>query len=100
RVVGVDQYDGASARADLAVHIEQVRLPAVVFVEVVRIQVNPKLRENCGIKRVVRAGRQDVFARIHQGGKTDIHRFADARSDEHVLDVADAFAFGLGADGV
>src|SRR5580704_7438376 len=37
RIVGVDQQDGLGARVDLAFYVGDVRLPAVVFVQIIGV---------------------------------------------------------------
>ena len=40
RIVGIDQHNAARARTDLLVHVDQVRLPAVVFVQGVGVELD------------------------------------------------------------
>ena len=70
------------------------------FVQVISIQSDFELRQNRRIERVVGARGQQVVARIEQRGQADIHGLADARGYEDILNVGDAFARGLAADGV
>ena len=37
-IVRIDEHDAASARRDLALDVGQFRLPAVLFIQVVRVQ--------------------------------------------------------------
>ena len=69
-IIGIDQNDGAGARIDLVLDVDQVGLPAVVFVQVVGRDRNAELAQHRGVQRVIRAGSQNVFAGIDQGGES------------------------------
>ena len=98
-IIGIDQHNGAGARIDLALQVDQVRLPGVVFVQIVRRDRNAELAQHGGVERVVRTRSQNMFAGIDQGGQTDIHGFAGARSHERVLHRGNALARRLAANG-
>jgi len=52
-----------------------------------------------GVERIVGAGSQQVVAGVEERGQADVHRLADARGDEDILNVRDALAGRLAADG-
>src|ERR1019366_3149052 len=99
-IVGVDQHNPARPGRDLSLDVVEIGLPAVFFVQVIRIQSDFELRENRGVERIVGAGSQQVVARIEKRGQADILRRAVPRGYEDILNVGDAFARGLAADGV
>ena len=98
RIVGIDQHDATGARRDLVLDVVEIGLPAVFFVQVVSIQSDVQLRQHRGIERIVGARGQQVFAGIEQRGQADVHRLADARGDEYILNVGDPLAGGFAAN--
>ena len=100
RIVGIDQHNAARARRDLLLDVVEIGLPAVFFVQVIGVESDVDLRQNRGIERIVRARSQQVVARIEQRGQADVHRLADARGDEDILNVGDPLAGRLAANRV
>src|ERR1700730_16279023 len=98
RIIGIDQNDGASAPVDLMLNVDQIRLPAVVFVQVVRSDRNAKFAQHRRIQGIIRTGSQNVLAGIDQGSKRYVYGFAGARSHERILDRGNAFACRLAAN--
>src|SRR5689334_22697964 len=98
RVVRIDQDNATSARADFLMDVDEVRLPAVIFVQGVSVEFDPELAEYGRIKRVVGAGSEEIVAGIEQGCQTDVHGFADAVGDENIVDRGDALARGFSAN--
>ncbi len=99
RVVGIDQHDAARPRRDLFLDVFEMGLPAIFFVQVISVESNIELRQNRGIERVVGAGREQIVARIEQGGQADVDCLADARGDEDILNAGDPLASRLAANG-
>ena len=89
RIVGIDEHDAARLRRNLPSDILNIRLPRIVFVQVVQIERDLQLGENRRVERIVWARREHVLARIEQRGQAQIHSLAHTLRHEHTLHVAD-----------
>src|SRR5277367_1728413 len=100
RIVGIDEDDAARLRRDPAVDVVEIGLPAVVFIEVISVQPNVNLRQNCRVERIVGARGEQVVAGIEQRSQANVDGLTHARSYEYILDGGDAIAGGFSANGV
>ena len=99
RIIGVDEHDAARPRCDLFADVVEIRLPRVVFIQIVKIERDLDLGQHGGIERIVRARREDIFAGIEQCREAKIDGFAYALCNEHTLHAGDFLARGFVADG-
>src|ERR1017187_6491360 len=100
QVVGIDQHNPTRSRRDLFLDVVKIGLPAVFFFQVISVESDFDLRKNGGVERIVGTRHEQVVAGIKQRGQADVHRFADARGDEDILNIADPLAGRLAANGV
>ena len=77
-VIGIDEHNAPGARADLFMHIDQVGLPAVIFVQRVGIQLEAELGEHGRVQRIIRAGGQQVIAGVQERAQANVDGFAHA----------------------
>ena len=87
----IDQHNAARLWCDLALDVGQFRLPSILFIQIVGVEANPELAQDRRIEWIVRAGREDVLARVDQCREAEIDCLAHARRDEHILHVGNAF---------
>src|SRR6202167_6465712 len=77
-IIGIDQHNSACPWRDFFLEVVKIGLPSVFFVQVIGVESNFDLRQNCGIERIVGAGSEQVVARIEQPSQADVYRLADA----------------------
>ncbi len=97
-IVGINQNDAARPRRELAFDVGELGLPRVIFIEIVSIDRNPQLAQDCRVQRVVGLRRENVFAGIHQCGDAQIDSLADTGGDENVLHGRDALTRSFAAN--
>src|SRR5215471_9176803 len=66
-IVRVDQHNTPCASCDLSLDVLQIWLPAVILIQIVRVQRDIELREHGGIKWIIGAWGQQIFAWVEQG---------------------------------
>ena len=98
RIIRIDDDDAARLRRDLGCEFVDVRLPAIVFVEIVGRERRFELGEHGGVKRIFRAGREHGFVWVQQRCETHVDALADTAGDERSLNIANPFALGFAQD--
>ena len=89
-IIWIDENNAARARIYFSLYVIEFGLPSIFFVQIIGIQLRSGFAKYGGVERIIRAWRQNVFTRIKQCGKADVHCFAGAVCDEDIPNRGDS----------